>query len=104
MKIELLWLEDCPNHAAAEAMLTEVLAEAGVTASIERIEVADEATGIAQVFPGSPTIRIDGVDVEPEWERCEDCTPRCRLYATSDGLRGLPERGWVVDAVRAAAA
>ena len=102
MKVQLLWFEDCPNHETAEIMLREVMSEEGVVATIERIEVPDEQTGNAVIFPGSPTIRIDGRDVEAGWEECEDCTPRCRLYPTSEGLRGLPERQWVVDAVRAA--
>ena len=76
MKVELLWFEDCPNHALAETMLREVLADAHIEAEIERIEVPDEATGNATVFPGSPTIRINGRDVEPGWTECEDCTPR----------------------------
>ena len=103
MNIELLWSDDCPSHEAAEVMVREVLGEVGVSAPIERIKVPDEETGKRVIFPGSPTIRIDGRDVEPGWEKCEDCTPRCRLYATSEGLRGLPERQWVVDAVLAAA-
>ena len=106
MSVELLWFEGCPNHAAAEAMLSEVLAAAGVTAPIERIEVIDEQTGRSLCFPGSPTIRIDGRDVDPSNDpcTCEDCAPRCRLYATADGLRGLPERRWVEAAVRSARA
>ena len=102
MNIELLWFDDCPNHETAERMLRDVLDEAGISSAIKRIEVPDAATGKAVTFPGSPTIRINGRDVEPDWERCEDCTPRCRLYATSEGLRGVPERRWIVDAVRAA--
>ena len=102
MRIELLWFRDCPNHAAAEAMLREVLREQGVAARIERIEVPDLETGNRVCFPGSPTIRVNGRDVEPGWGRCSECTPRCRLYATAEGLRGLPERRWVEDAVRAA--
>jgi hypothetical protein len=104
MKIDLLWFEDCPNHGAAERMLSEVLAEFGVSDPIVRTEVPDEATGNLLTFPGSPTIRIDGVDVEPGWEPCEDCTPRCRLYMTSEGLRGLPEVQWVRSAVASALA
>lgn len=103
MRVELLWFQDCPNHAAAEAMLREVMAEQGVAVPIERIEVPHEATGNAVCFPGSPTIRVGGLDVEPGWEPCEDCTPRCRLYLNGTGLRGLPEREWVVEALRASA-
>ena len=104
MKVQLLWFEDCPNHHPAEQMLREVLAENGITDEIERIEVPDLETGNRLTFPGSPTIRIDGVDVEPGWEPCEDCTPRCRLYATSEGLRGLPERAWIEQSVARALA
>ncbi len=102
MRIELLWFEDCPNHQVAEEVLVEVLREAGLEDSIIRIEVPDLETGNAVCFPGSPTIRIDGVDIEPGWEPCADCSPRCRLYSTVDGLRGVPERPWIQTAVRAA--
>ncbi len=102
MRIELLWFDDCPNHLAAEAMLRDVMAEEGIDAPIVRVKVADEATGERVCFPGSPTIRIDGRDVEPGWEPCADCFPRCRLYATDQGLHGLPERSWIVDAIREA--
>ena len=99
MQVQLLWFEGCPNHVAAEAQLREVLAERGLEVPIERIEVPDEATGDAVSFPGSPTVRIDGVDIEPGWELCEDCTPRCRVYATPEGLRGAPPREWMERAV-----
>ena len=103
MRIELLWFEGCPHHLNAERLLTERMSALGVTATIDRIEVPDEQTGRAVCFPGSPTIRIEGRDVEPGWEPCEDCTPRCRLYMTSLGLRGLPEVGWIDRALLAAA-
>ena len=104
MNVELLWFEDCPNHEAAETMLAEVLAENGVSVEINRIEVPDVETGNEVTFPGSPTIRINGVDVEPDWEVCEDCTPRCRLYFTEDGFSGIPPRVWIENSVRAALA
>jgi hypothetical protein len=103
MKVELLWFDGCPNHEKAEAMVRQVASGLGVTVDIERIEVPDEETGVAYCFPGSPTIRVEGVDVEPGWEPCEDCTPRCRVYATSEGLRGVPEEAWVEQALREAA-
>ena len=104
MNIELLWFEDCPNHETTEELLAGVLDQYGVNAVINRVEVPDEETGKHFTFPGSPTVRINGVDVEPGWEPCDDCTPRCRLYLTSEGLRGVPERIWIEDAVREALA
>ncbi len=102
--IQLLWFQDCPNHEAAEALLHEVMYAYGIDAPVERVEVPDEQGGISVCFPGSPTIRIDGRDVEPDWTPCADCTPRCRLYLTSTGLCPLPEREWIEQALRAAIA
>ena len=102
MRVELLWFLDCPNHVRAETMLREAMAEVGAIVPVVRIEVPDEATGNAVCFPGSPTIRIDGRDVEPGWEPCADCTPRCRLYMTTEGLVGVPPRDWIAAALRAA--
>ena len=103
MQVELLWFQGCPSHENAERMLRSVLNEVGLDVPIERIQVEDEETGPGVCFPGSPTIRINGIDVEPGWEPCVDCTPRCRVYPTALGLRPLPERRWIVDAVRSAA-
>lgn len=102
MHVEILWFEGCPNHEAAESMLREVMRDLGIDEPIGRLNVEDEEVGRQVCFPGSPTIRINGVDVEPQWQPCEDCTPRCRLYLTTEGLRGLPERRWLVDALMAA--
>lgn len=100
MRIQLLWFQDCPNHPAARAMIDDALRELRLEASVETLEVPDAETGNRLGFPGSPTIRVDGEDIEPGWQPCDDCTPRCRLYATRAGLRGLPERQWLVDALR----
>ena len=102
MKIELLWFEDCPNHHTAEELLNDVLESRGLDVPIQRIEVPDLETGRRVAFPGSPTIRVDGVDVEPDFEPPEDHTPRCRLYATPQGLKGVPEREWLEAAIDAA--
>ena len=103
MRVELLWSAGCPHYRAARALIDEVAASLRLAPAVEEIGVEDEATGRRLCFPGSPTIRVDGVDVEPGWEPCADCTPRCRVYGTEAGLRGLPERGWVERAlVRAA--
>ncbi len=95
MQIQLLWFEGCPNHEATRTILHELIAARGLALTVEDLEVPDEATGDRLRFPGSPTIRIDGRDIEPGVEDCDDCSPRCRLYHTSLGLRGVPERAWI---------
>jgi hypothetical protein len=100
MNIELLYFEDCPNHELAERLVRDVLDELTLDVSIRRIAVPDETAGIAVRFPGSPTIRVDGVDVEPGFVDCDDCTPRCRIYSVDGRLTGLPAREWLVAALQ----
>ncbi len=102
MNIEVFWFEDCPNHHAARELLEDVLADHSVEAEISLVEVPDLSTGERVKFAGSPTIRINGVDIDPSYEDTGDYTPRCRVYLTSDGFKGVPERAWIEDAVVAA--
>ncbi len=102
MQIEFLWFDDCPNHESARALLDAVLADRGIAAGVKAVNVPDLAIGERVKFPGSPTIRINGADIEPGYRDSGDYTPRCRIYATTDGLRGIPERAWIEAAVDAA--
>ncbi|MFQ5381796.1 MAG: DUF2703 domain-containing protein [Dehalococcoidia bacterium] len=102
MKIEFLYFDDCPNHHAARQLLGDVLREQGVEGTIEAVAVTDSAVAERVRFAGSPTIRIDGRDVEPGFIDTGDHTLRCRVYQTSRGLRGVPEREWIAAAVEAA--
>ena len=98
--VELLWFADCTNHPAARSMLENVIPEVAPGTSIHSIDATDPAIASRLRFPGSPTIRVDSVDVDPTYIDPGDYTPRCRLYRTTAGLRGLPERRWIEAALR----
>ena len=53
-------------------------------------------------FLGSPTIRVDGRDVEPGADERDEFVLACRIYRTPAGLRGEPAEAWVRDALLAA--
>ncbi len=101
-EVELLWFADCPNHTTARQMLQEVIAELVPGTRIRDLDATDPIAAQQARFPGSPTIRVDGLDVDPSYVDPGDYTPRCRLYRTAAGLRGLPDRRWVEDALRRA--
>ena len=82
-------------------MLEDVIDEVAPGTPIRDVDATDPAIAEEVRFPGSPTIRVDGRDVDPTYIDPGDYTPRCRLYRTSAGLGGLPERGWLVDALTA---
>ncbi len=100
-RVQLLWFQDCPNHRAARALLGDLLSGLAPGTTVEEIDATDPAVAERHRFPGSPTVRVDGRDVDPSYEDPGDYTPRCRLYRTAEGLRGLPERVWVESALRA---
>ena len=99
MTIELLYFDGCPSHEAFLPRLRELLAQAGVDAPVlaRRVESADAAQ--RERFLGSPTLRIDGVDIDPGAAQREDFGLKCRLYSTPSGLRGTPADEWVLDAL-----
>lgn len=101
LRVELLWFQDCPNHPIARVMLRELLSELSPATMIDDIDATEPAIAEHHRFPGSPTIRVEGRDVDPSFEDPGDYTPRCRLYRTAEGLRGVPDRAWVDAAVRA---
>lgn len=98
--VELLWFGDCPHREAARRLLAEVLAEVAPGTPVHDLDATDPTVAASLRFPGSPTIRIDGRDVDPDYVDSGDYAPRCRLYRTNEGLRGLPERRWIEDALR----
>lgn len=98
-EVELLWFEGCANHPAARQLLDEVIAELAPGTPIIDVDATDPVIADRLRFPGSPTIRIDGRDIDPSYTDPGDYTPRCRLYRTSTGLKGLPERRWIEEAL-----
>jgi hypothetical protein len=82
MKIELLYVDDCPGHAEVREQLPRLLEAAGAEARIEERRIDSEHAARAKRFLGSPTVRIDGHDVEPGAESREDYGLCCRLYAS----------------------
>jgi len=84
MVIEVFYVPGCPNHQRAIDSLKDVLRSATIDAPIQEIAVMDEAMASRLKFPGSPTIRIDGSDVESNHR--ESYGLACRLYSNGTGV------------------
>jgi hypothetical protein len=84
VKIELLFWDGCPSYPEAAALLADVLEERGIETEIERLEVFTEQEAERLHFPGSPTIRIDGRDVDPQGASARPAL-NCRIYRLPDG-------------------
>ncbi|MDQ3895618.1 MAG: DUF2703 domain-containing protein [Actinomycetota bacterium] len=92
MRIDFLYWQGCPSHPEARALLEEVLASRGVRASVEVTEVRSDEEAERLRFPGSPTIRVDGRDVDPDGAMAPPALT-CRIYHRPDGrVSPIPSR------------
>ena len=89
MKIEILYVAECPSHPAAVKLVRDVLNSEGVAAEIREVLVRDESMATDLAFCGSPTIRINGRDVAGESSQAQAFALSCRLYPGSAEI-GLP--------------
>jgi hypothetical protein len=102
-KVEFLWWRECPSWERALAELRQEMDAAGLDpASVEMREVATDKAAERERFVGSPTIRVDGRDVQPP--SGEPVGLNCRVYRRRDGrTSALPDRADVRDALAAVA-
>jgi hypothetical protein len=100
----VLTVAGCPQRDAAIALVHRACAELGSTAEIRVIDIPDQQAAEQARFLGSPTIRVDGRDVEPDADRYAEYICSCRIYQSQHGLRGLPEEAWVRQALQDAQA
>jgi hypothetical protein len=100
MKVEFLFWEGCPSHPEARALLAEVLAERGLDAEVEEQEVTTVEEAQRLAFPGSPTIRVDGRDIDPSGAGARPALT-CRIYHRPDGrVSPVPTREQLEEALR----
>src|SRR5215208_1500475 len=90
--VELLWWEGCPSSGAAHELVRRVMTEAGLDPdALRSIEIDTDDAAKREGFPGSPTIRVDGRDIQPP-DELEPPGLSCRVYHLRDGrISPLPD-------------
>jgi hypothetical protein len=101
-RVEILSVPGCPNRAGARELVERVAGELRLQPTIELIEVADGEGAARLRFLGSPTVRVDGRDVERGAEDRTEFVLACRLYRTAQGFGGRPDEDWIRAALSAA--
>lgn len=95
MNIEVLYFEGCPNYLPAVDRLKNILKEEGLRAEVHEIEVKDEMAAETLNFFGSPTIRVNGLDIEVDARDLRETGFACRRYSG-----GLPSEEMIRSALR----
>ena len=103
MQVSFLFYENCPSHELALERLRRVLAEEGIDTDVEVVEVESEEQARQLRFIGSPTIRLNGQDIDPPPPDSHYALT-CRAYRLEDGrISPLPSRDTIRRAVRVVA-
>jgi len=97
MTIEVLYFKDCPNYLPALDRLRTILRQEGLSAKVSEIEVRDAAAARELGFIGSPTIRVNGLDIDTDARAASETAFACRRYAG-----GLPLEEMIRAALREA--
>ena len=101
--IEVLYVQDCPHYPATLALVERVRAEVGIDTELHSTLVVDQAAADQARFPGSPTVRVNGGDVEPGSESATEYIVGCRLYRLEHRFAGQPKERWIREALQRAA-
>jgi hypothetical protein len=104
MRVELLYWDGCPSHPRALADLREAMRELRLDPqSVELRRVDSDEQAERERFVGSPTVRIDGVDIDDPGG--QPCGLNCRIYHRRDGrVSPTPDPADVRDALTRALA
>ena len=95
MRIDILYFDGCPNHLPTTELVRDVVQSLGLEATIREVEVRDAEEAVRLKFFGSPTVQVNGEDVDPAvWSRA-DYSLSCRMY----GRSGSPPRELVEQAL-----
>ena len=95
MRIEVLFVSNCPNHAPTVSLVRSVAEELGITTPVVEVEIRDLSDARQHRFLGSPTVQVQGQDIEPERRQDQNYGLSCRMYGNS----GVPPRELVASAI-----
>ena len=95
VRVEILARRDCPSRDLAISLVDEAIFATGVPARVEMIDVVTEEQARRRRVLGSPSVRVDGRDVDPWADGRTDYSLSTRIYRTERGLAGGPDVGWI---------
>jgi hypothetical protein len=102
MTLELLYLPGCPNHGVTVDLVHSVLRAEGVPVEVDEVPIMNYAEASLQSFPGSPTIRVNGQDIESISSDRLAVGLACRTYLVEGRTQGVPPRSLLEQAIRTA--
>ena len=96
--VQVLYFEGCPNHRPTVERVAEVAASFGLATLVEEVEVKSAEDAERLRFLGSPSVHIDGIDIDPAARESTAYAYACRTYGAGEGI---PSRELIASALQA---
>jgi len=108
MKIELLYLMDCPYCLKTKKILRDVIKDLGLDTEIEEILIDSHNKVKKHKFVGSPTVRINGKDIQETVTKqlCKPCSnitapcTTCRTYTFKGRIYNYPPKEMIKEFIK----
>jgi len=88
MTIEVLYVPGCPHYESTMERVKTVLSSESLQTRPHGVAVSTDAEAKSLKFPGSPTVRVNGRDIEPS--ATTQIGLACRIYANGSGVPTEP--------------
>ena len=98
--IRVLYFEGGPHHEPTSEQVRAVAARVSANIAVEDIEVTTQDQAEELKFLGSPTVQVNGLDIEPGAGDGRPVEFACRIYRTDSGMSGIPSMRWLEDALK----
>lgn len=103
MRIEVLTFEDCPNATKTRELVHAAVRLEAANAHIAFVNVGSVEAALHLQFLGSPSVRINGEDVETTAAGRTSFGLMCRTYSSGAGASGTPPLEMIRASIRRAA-
>jgi hypothetical protein len=104
MKIDILVFDGCPSAESTCSLVRQIVEEENVQAEIVIKEVNSLEDARPYRFLGSPTVYVNGLDIESARRDEANDDMSCRIYRTPQGSSGVPPVEMIRQAIRSASA
>lgn len=104
VEIELLYFEGCPTYMTTLKDLEALVKEEGIDSHMTLVKVESKKEAETLRFLGSPTVRVNGVDVEQPARTTNEYGLSCRIYRVAGKMLGSPPKEMLRQAIKVARA
>ncbi|HDZ86963.1 MAG TPA: DUF2703 domain-containing protein [Actinobacteria bacterium] len=100
MQIQFLYFDGCPAWQGGLENLKQALKQSNLSEDFETVKIETDDEAKKHHFIGSPTIRVDGEDIDPAAQGQTISRKGCRIYKTPEGIKGEPTVRMITEVIK----